>query len=179
VDPAGHGRAVAAPRLLPLEHGRFDEAAVAVNLVREAYREIGLDADDPWFDETMEAIGRREVDTHEHPIWSDGDDKEKVRRTGRSVVGYLETTQPLRTNGSTWRLSSCSWGDLPQANQKRRCGPALRSVNATQRHPTHSGDRATMQWTVRGRFRWLLLTYTSNLRRCIVSTSSRGARWSR
>ena len=48
--------------------GRFDEAADAVRRVRDAYREVGLDADDQWFEDTLAAIERREVDTHEHPI---------------------------------------------------------------------------------------------------------------
>jgi hypothetical protein len=48
--------------------GRFDEARAAVLRVRDAYREIGYDADDAWFEETLAAIGRGEVDRHEHPI---------------------------------------------------------------------------------------------------------------
>ena len=51
--------------------GRFEDAADAVNRVREAYRETGLDADDQWFDEALAAIERREVDTHEHPMEGD------------------------------------------------------------------------------------------------------------
>jgi hypothetical protein len=68
------------------------------------------------------------------------------------------------------------WGRFAAGKSDATVRPCLVSVNATQRHPTHSGDRANRQWTVRSRFRWLLLAYTSNLRRCIVSTSSRGAR---
>ena len=48
--------------------GRFDDAKEAVLRVRDVYREIGYDADDAWFEETLEAIGRGEVDRHEHPI---------------------------------------------------------------------------------------------------------------
>ena len=48
--------------------GRFDEARTAVLRVRDAYREIGFDADDAWFDVTLAAIDRGEVDRHEHPI---------------------------------------------------------------------------------------------------------------
>ena len=40
---------------------------------QDAYREMGLDADDPWFDETLAAIERREVDRHEHPITDHSD----------------------------------------------------------------------------------------------------------
>lgn len=53
--------------------GRFDEARAAVLRVQDAYREIGFDADDPWFGDTLAAIGRGEVDRHEHPITDDGD----------------------------------------------------------------------------------------------------------
>ncbi len=50
--------------------GRFVDAAEAVVRAQNAYPKMGLDADDPWFADTLAAIGRGEVDTHEHPVAS-------------------------------------------------------------------------------------------------------------
>jgi tetratricopeptide (TPR) repeat protein len=47
--------------------GRFDDASDAVIRARDIYREIGKDADDKWFAETLKAIALREIDTHRHP----------------------------------------------------------------------------------------------------------------
>jgi tetratricopeptide (TPR) repeat protein len=48
--------------------GRFDDAAAAIHAAQDAYREVGKDADDPWFAETLDAIARGTTDSHEHPI---------------------------------------------------------------------------------------------------------------
>lgn len=51
--------------------GRFEEAAAVVHSARDVYGEIGYDADDAWFEETLDAIARREIDDHDHPITED------------------------------------------------------------------------------------------------------------
>jgi hypothetical protein len=48
--------------------GRFQEAREAVLRVQDAYREIGYDADDAWFEETLAAIGRGEVDWYQYRL---------------------------------------------------------------------------------------------------------------
>lgn len=46
----------------------FDDPPKPLVRAQDAYREMGLDADDPWFADTLAAIARGEVDRHEHPV---------------------------------------------------------------------------------------------------------------
>jgi hypothetical protein len=87
----------------------------------------------------------------------------------------LATTQPFRTKGPGEPGPPALRG-FGEAESEATVEPSRENVNVAQRHPLELGDRATRQWTVKGRLRWLLLSYTSNSRFCIVSTSSLGAR---